>query len=229
MSNIKKISLGIGAFLFYFIIHDFVTLPFNILNIDFIKLPLLIRTIYFMVFDIFVITILFLIFKKEIISNFKDLKKNHKEYFEEYLKYWFLVLGLMIISNIFIGFFTDSIASNQDAINELFTKNPIYIIFSAVLIAPIAEELIFRLSLRYIIKNDWVYIIVSGLSFGLIHILSAESFMSELIYLIPYAIPGLIFAYVHTKSKNIFVPIGLHFIHNGFLISLKVFTSIFGW
>jgi uncharacterized protein len=229
MLNIKKISIGIGAFLFYFIVHDFAILPFNILNIDFIKLPLLIRTLYFMVFDIFVITILFLIFKKEIINNFIDLKKNHKEYFEKYLKYWFLALGLMIISNGIITMFTDSIAANQDAINELFTRNPIYIVFSAVLIAPIAEELVFRLSLRYIIKNDWAYIIISGLSFGIIHILSAENVMSELVYLIPYTIPGLIFAYVHTKSKNIFVPIGLHFIHNGFLMSLKVFTSIFGW
>jgi membrane protease YdiL (CAAX protease family) len=95
-----------------------------------------------MVFDIFVITILFLIFKKEIINNFIDLKKNHKEYFEKYLKYWFLALGLMIISNGIITMFTDSIAANQDAINELFTRNPIYIVFSAVLIAPIAEELV---------------------------------------------------------------------------------------
>jgi len=228
MKTIKNITIGISVILFFFIVNSIAILPFEILNIDYNKLPMYIKTIYLVFYDITIITVLFLIYLKRIKNDFTDFKKNNIYYLENYIKYWFIALGLMILSNALIMFFTDSIAGNQEAINELFNKNPFYIFFSAVLIAPITEEIVFRLSFRYIFKNDWLFIIMSGLSFGFIHILSAESILNELIFLIPYSIPGMIFAYVLVKSKNIFVPIGLHFIHNGFLMSLKVLSLIIG-
>ena len=34
-----------------------------------------------------------------------------------------------------------------------------------------------------------------------------EENLIDLLFIIPYSIPGFIFAYVYTKSKNIFIPI----------------------
>ena len=83
----------------------------------------------------------------------------------------------------------------------------------AIIFAPILEELVFRLSFRNMFKTDIIFIIASGLFFGFMHVSSPNSLL-ELIYIIPYSIPGIVFAYTLTKSKNIFVPISLHFVHN---------------
>lgn len=209
------------AFLIYFMVPFLITIPFEILKIDLDQVPYVIKTIYSLLGELVIALSIILIFIKELEIKFKDLKKNHEAYFNKYLKYWFIMLGLMAISNIIIGLFNSAGATNQNVIEELFVRNPIYIFMSAVIFAPIVEELLFRLSLRNVIKNDLVFMIMSGLLFGLIHIISAENIMSELIYLIPYSIPGFVFAYVLIKSKNIFVPIGIHFLHNGFLIAIQ--------
>ena len=83
--------------------------------------------------------------------------------------------------------------------------------------------------------------LVSGISFGFVHILSSLLVIvsnsieagnlvltgwTDLLYIIPYSIPGIIFAYTLVKSKNIFVPISLHMIHNGFLITIQLLTML---
>ena len=99
-------------------------------------------------------------------------------------------------------------------------KYPIYAIITAIFIAPITEELIFRLNFRNIFKNDLVFIIISGLAFGIMHFTGAKT-SEELLYIIPYSIPGFIFAYTLKKSNNIFVPISLHMIHNTLMVILQ--------
>jgi membrane protease YdiL (CAAX protease family) len=51
---------------------------------------------------------------------------------------------------------------------------------------------------------------------------SSYEHLTDLLFIIPYSIPGFIFAYVYTKSKNICIPISLHFIHNGIMMSLQI-------
>ena len=78
------------------------------------------------------------------------------------------------------------------------------------------------------ISNNIIYILTSGLVFGSLHVIGSLKNLYELVYIIPYSIPGFIFAYVYIKSKNIMVPITLHFIHNGILMSLQIFILLFG-
>ena len=54
------------------------------------------------------------------------------------------------------------------------------------------------------------------------HVISTLENLVDLLFIIPYSIPGFIFAYIYSKSKNIFVPISLHFIHNGIMMSLQI-------
>ena len=104
---------------------------------------------------------------------------------------------------------------------------PIYTFISAVIIAPFLEELVFRKSFRDMFSNNLLFIILSGLTFGAFHVIGSFETLFDLIYIIPYSIPGFVFAYTLSKSKNIFVPIGLHFLHNGILMALQTFLMLF--
>lgn len=220
--NDKKGLIGIGIFLFYFFVSQFQVLPFWVLNIDTTTLPEIVKVIYTLLVQVFLVLVIAYIFRKDLKKNFKDLKKNHKYYFSNYLKYWFLALGLMMLSNaIILMFEPGSIAGNEEVIRDMFSKTPIYTFISAVIIAPILEELVFRKSFRYMFSNDILFILASGLTFGAFHVIGSFETFFDLIYIIPYSVPGLVFAYVLIKSKNIFVPMGLHFLHNGILMSLQ--------
>lgn len=225
---LKQVGLAVCALLLYFLLPQFILVPFVLLEVELDKVPLILRVIYLIIGDLVLMAGIIYIFKEELKQKLLDLRLHHKEYFDKYLKYWFLALGLMMISNLIILIFTQVGASNQNTIEEILKKSPFYVFFSAVIFAPVVEELVFRLGLRYIFKTDWLFILMSGLLFGFLHIMNADNILNELIYLMPYSIPGFIFAYVLTKSKNIYVPMGLHFIHNGFLMAIQFIALIFG-
>ena len=58
---------------------------------------------------------------------------------------------------------------------------------------------------------------MSGLLFGIAHNLDVIG-KTDMIYIIPYGIFGSIFAYTYVKTKNIYVPMTFHFIHNTILV-----------
>lgn len=220
--NDKKSLIGIGVFLFYFFASQFQALPFWILGINTETLPEFVKIIYMIAFQIALIGIIAYIFRRDIKENLEDLKKNHQSYFKEYLKYWFIALGLMMLSNFIILILEPgSVAGNEEAVREMFNTTPIYTFVSAVAFAPLLEELVFRKSFRYMFSNDTLFILASGLVFGAFHVVGSFETFFDLIYIIPYSVPGLVFAYTLVKSKNIFVPISLHFLHNGILMSLQ--------
>ena len=67
-----------------------------------------------------------------------------------------------------------------------------------------------------------LFILLSGLVFGSMHVIGTCEHLIDLLFIIPYSIPGFIFAYCHVKSKNIFVPISLHLIHNSLMMILQI-------
>ena len=99
---------------------------------------------------------------------------------------------------------------------------------SAVFIAPVLEELTFRQAFRNIFSNDKVFIIMSGLIFGGLHVVGNVNSPVDLLYLIPYCTPGFVFAYIMAKTDNVFVSMGLHFLHNGVMISLQILLMVLG-
>jgi len=227
--NHKEQLKGILALIVYLCYPYLIVIPFNIINYDTSKLSNTFITLYTVGAEIFVILLIILLFKKELIKQFNDFKKNKKKYFDKYFKFWFLLLILTMISNaIIMALNSGEIANNEEALNKLFTNNPIYVYFLSVLIAPVIEELVFRHSIRKIFKNDWLFIIISGLFFGFMHVLGQADKLSEYLYIITYSIPGFIFAYIYAKSKNIYNPISLHMFHNGIMICLQFLLLMFG-
>ncbi len=221
--NIKSILTGIGVILLYFISSSIYIDVLNLFGVDYNKLSITVKSIYLGFYELILTLIIVYIYKKDFIPNLKDFIKNNTKYFKEYIKYWFMMLGLMMIVNILITNFTTSLTSNnQQAIMENLKIAPIYTFVVTVFIAPVLEELVFRLSFRKIFyKNDILFIIISGLVFGSLHVLGSFNAPIDLLFIIPYSIPGFIFAYIYCNSKNICVSMSIHFIHNGIMLLLS--------
>ena len=135
----------------------------------------------------------------------------------------------MFVCNFAIALIFHRITSaNDETIRELFKIMPLYIILEAALIAPLTEELVFRQSIRYMIKNKWIFIITSGLVFGFMHILTSLESLADFLYIIPYSVPGCFFAYMLYEEDNVLVPISFHMIHNSMALILLVIAMLLG-
>lgn len=228
--TMKNVVQGVCALLIFLILPQFQTVPFELFNINLDSIPIFVKSLYLGIYEILMVALIALIYRNLLLEKWKDFKKNHKEYFNHYFKYWFLLLGLMMFSNFIIMLITKDTngAENQNQIMSMFEKAPIYTYIASVFLAPFLEEMVFRQSIRNMIpKWNILFILVSGFIFGGMHVLGATDFVQWL-YIIPYSIPGLVFAYVLTKTDNIFCTIGLHFVHNGILMSLQTILLIFG-
>lgn len=227
-NDFKNMLIGFGVILLYLIAslssYDFI----NAIGINYNNLSYLGKSICIICYELILTLIIIYIYRKDFIPNFKDFIKNIGKYLKKYIKYWFIILALMIFSNIIVTMFTTTnISNNQQTIIDSLKQFPIYTFVVTVLIAPVLEELVFRLSFRKIFPHtDILFIIFSGLIFGSMHVLGNCNSLVDLLFIIPYSIPGFIFAYTLKKSDNIFVPISLHFIHNGVMMILQLLILI---
>lgn len=214
--------IGIGVFLLYFLYQESASYIVDFLEAILGPFSLSVRVTILLILEFLLIVALFFIYKQRFIKDFKDFKNNFKIYMKKYMDYWAIAFALMVICNIVVvTLFPNSSATNQDAINIIFGKAPLYIIISSVIFAPIVEETTFRLSLRNIFQNDKVFIFISGIVFGSLHVINSFKGWTDLAYILLYSVPGFVFAYTLVKSKNIFVPISLHFFHNGIMMFIQ--------
>lgn len=220
--------LGILAIFIYFGFSYIQLGLLELFHIDYENMSLSFKVLYLIVTEAIEMGIILFLFRKKLKEDIKDLKKNHESYFKAYFKYWLFILAIMMISNIIIMFITENqTAGNEEAFRTVLSKSPIYAYFSGVIFAPIIEELIFRRSIRNIIPIDSLFIFVSGLVFGGLHVVTGYSGPLDLLYLIPYCTPGLVFAYILTKTDNVLVSASIHFMHNGILVAIQIFSYLF--
>ena len=223
MNDKKSITKGSLVILVYFILEFFTTLPLYLLNISYSSLDINSKVIYLLIYNLFTISIIFLILNKEMLKDFKNFKNNFKYYFKKYIKYWPILLGSMILANIIVqAIYPGSSAGNEDSFRRNFAAAPIYSFLSACLYAPLIEEMVFRMGFKKIFKNKYLFIGISGLIFGGLHVIGNVNTNLDYLYLLPYCIPGFILAYVYYDSDNIFTSLGIHFIHNLALLILQI-------
>lgn len=227
-NDFKFAIIGFMSILFYLTASSFPEIFFVLLKYDYNNLSETYKSVYLICYEFFILFMLISIYKDEFIKNFKDFLKNNKNYFKKYFKYWIIMIILMGLSNYIISFFTSTnISGNQQAIIELLKHHPIYTFILTVITAPFIEELVFRLSIRKIfLHSNILFIIISGLLFGSLHVIGNVETIADYLFIIPYSIPGFIFAYIYTKSDNICVPISLHFTHNGVMMLLQLLLLI---
>jgi len=100
------------------------------------------------------------------------------------------------------------------------------LIFTVLVFAPVAEELLFRVFLYGALRKRYgprSAISASALMFSVIHF--------NLFALLPVFILGLVLAYIYEKRQSIFAPMALHMAHNGlqflvFIMSRWVVSSV---
>ena len=106
-------------------------------------------------------------------------------------------------------------SQNQEVLNNLVTASlfdRVSLVIFTVIFAPFVEELVFRRAIFGFFEkvNIPLAILISGLSFGFIHVLSGDY-----IQLIIYGSLGVALAYTYYRSnKNIMAVIAIHMVYN---------------
>ena len=167
--------------------------------------------------------ILFFIYRKDLIKDFKDFIKNFGIITDVAIKYWVLGFALMILSNSLISALTPvNISENEQSVRAMISTTPVVAFFFICVFAPFIEEIIFRKSFKDALHNKWLFIIMSGIVFGLLHVISSINSFYDLLYIIPYSLLGLFFALTYYETNNIFSTIFVHFSHNLLLLIINI-------
>lgn len=225
--KIKEIIKFILIFLLYLLYSDIIIIILTKLGVNIKVLPNNLKIAIMFLINLSLMIMLFIFYSKSIKENLKDLKLNFKSYIKDNFKYYVIGLLIMIISNIIISFFIEGNSTNETLIREYINIMPIYMIFSSCIYAPFTEEMVFRKSLRNCFNNKVLYILLSGLIFGSMHLLSASNLV-ELVFLIPYSSLGCVFAYMYYKTNNIFVPMTFHMVHNTIIVLNYILVFVIG-
>ena len=133
----------------------------------------------------------------------------------------------MSIINSIIMFITPSdVANNEELVRGLIDKFPLYGFFSAALVAPFVEEIVFRKTFKDIIKNKYLLLIICGLTFGTIHVIESYTKITDLLYIFSYGVFGSVFAYIYYKTNTVFTSMFFHFIHNTMLVLIYFVSNV---
>ena len=210
--NTKKIALAVILILVYF---SYFILG-NLIHVNENIAPYIAISFYLLMI---VLSIIF--FKDLLDNNFKMFRTNFKAYYQNLIGkvgiYYLVYLGVAMVVAFILR---DATSANQQAGEEL----PILLsVPLAILYAPLVEETIFRGCIRRFIKNDKVFIIVSGIAFGLVHtIFSESSILTAIIQAIPYATMGGFLAYLYVKTNNICTNMAFHAFHNTLAVIVTI-------
>ncbi len=217
-----KSLITIGLIILLIIWNIIPIIILAILRIDIEKINPTSKVLISFISDILLLLTFILIYLKTIKKDFKNyFLHNFKKNITQSLSIWLIGLGIMYLSNIIIFFITNGqIAQNEEAVRKMIEQYPIYMTFQTIIYAPISEEIIFRKSIKDITNNKYIYICLSGLIFGGLHVITSISNPQELIHLIPYFALGCTFAYLYHKTDNIFSTITAHSIHNALALLL---------
>ncbi len=225
MKNIKNIiKLTILLIIFFNIgsiingIFSLIGIDFELLNIkDISYLDGLCETL------MFIIVILF--YRKDLTSDFYNFKENFNV--NMFFKLVAIFLGVKIGSAFLTGIISIIIgvnittSENQSLIDLFTSASPLIMLLSSTYLAPVVEEGIFRLGIRKIIKNNYLFIIISGLIFGLMHIFPTSLAIAEaLTYGVVYVAMGWVLSWIYVKTDNIWYGIIIHALNN--LLSMMI-------
>ena len=219
--NIKGLIIAIIIFTLFYFSAYFQLIPILIFNIKEVSGST--QVILSTFSNIVLLLILFLIFRKELIKEWKKFKNKCLENIDTGVKYWLIGLGTMMISNIIITFVLNlDQAANEQAVQEMISSLPWLMVINAGIIAPCTEEIVFRKCFKKAFPNKWIFIILSALVFGSLHVITTMTSPLELLYIIPYGALGASFAMMYQKTETIYTSVAMHMFHNTALTILSI-------
>jgi membrane protease YdiL (CAAX protease family) len=222
--KINNFLFFIALFILYAIYSSVIILLLQKIGINITKFNEHTKNLYLIVIDASLMFITYLLYRRENNSDLGKYGRNFRKFFLIGLKWWVIGVVLMIASNLIIHvLYPAANATNEDAVQSMLKEAPIYTAFTACIFAPFMEEMMFRKSLQKVFKSNTLFILASGLLFGLAHTMVSTS-TQDMVYIIPYALFGCIFAYTYVKTNDIFVPMTFHIIHNTILIVISLIS-----
>ena len=127
----------------------------------------------------------------------------------------------MIVSNVTLSLLFNSTSRNEEIVQSMINTSPLLMFINACLLAPFIEEMVFRKGFKDCFTNKYLFIILSSLSFGLLHVVSADS-LGTFLFFIPYSLLGSSLAYMDYKSDSVIPSIIFHTLHNSFLVLISI-------
>ena len=217
---IKSIIVFIGFYYAYFLQY----IPVYLFQIDMSKLSnnwnIIVELSCFSEICCFII--LLLLYRKDLIEEFKIFRKDPLKNLDTGLSCWLSGLLIMGIANfILANFFHSGGANNEEAVQNLIQALPWLMGIDICIIAPFVEEIVFRKTPKDVIKNKKGYVFLSGLLFGLAHVMGQANNIIDWLYIIPYGAMGASFALAYSKTDTIYTSMTFHFIHNTLLFTLS--------
>ncbi|MDD4187688.1 MAG: CPBP family intramembrane metalloprotease [Bacilli bacterium] len=150
----------------------------------------------------------------EIKEMFNKFKKKPAKNLKKNLIIWMIGFILMMVANyIIIIIIPEGSITNEILVREMYSKYLIASFISFIIIVPMIEEIVFRLSFNNI-SNKYLYLISSSLVFSVLHSLGSINNLISIIYILPYLILGITFGLVYYRSENVFDSISIHSLHN---------------
>ncbi len=233
------ISILIYYFLFNIFARILLIVIYPLFDTSYQGFSSLINASYNMIIYVSIAIPLVILNKDYLIKDYKRINDTDK-----FAKFLIVAAILMFVTNLVSSVLQNLIVSgtsvNEQNIQEIYQDKFAYVIMfpQVVLLAPLVEELIFRKSFYNLFKNKYLFLIISTLIFGFMHVTSTyttliktysieKSLYLTFGYAIPYLASGLFFGLIYLKSnRNIYTSITCHLLNN-FLASILSAIIIF--
>lgn len=218
--NILKLLFSI---LLFFVIGTFTRNLLNIVNIN-VDSEMNIILVQ-LISSIIILLVLGILYYKELKKDLKIFKNKLSKNIILIIKLFLLFLVVKfivsVISALLMYIFNLEMYSatsvNQELIETYIKRAPIIMAISTSFLAPIYEEILFRLGFKKVFGNNIFFVLISGTLFGLLHVFPLEEGITlslGIIQSISYVTMGILLAYVYKKYNNIYYSIGIHFLNN---------------
>lgn len=219
--NVKNIFKLIISFVLFFNLSLVIAYIFKLVGINYSDFNYIDYACLNTFIELIMFVVVILFYKKYLKKDLVLFKLNKKDYIKKIVSYFLIFLvvkyGVAIFSSLLLVMLgSDLVTSeNQEAVVNLAKKLPFMMMISTSLLAPFVEEGIFRLGIRKVINNKYLFILVSGLIFGFMHIFPTElPLYVALIESLNYVTMGLLLAYIYNETDNIYVVVIIHALNN---------------
>ena len=173
--------------------------------------------------NIVLFIILVIMYRKDLVREWKIFKEKSWHNIDIGIKCWLVGLfGMMAFNIILNTIFKANGAINEQAVQKMITAFPWLMLVNGGIIGPFIEEVTFRKAFKDVFKTKWLFIIFSGVVFGLMHVVSSFTSFSNFLYFIPYSSLGIAFCYAYYKTDSIYTSAFLHIFHNTSLILFSI-------
>ena len=219
--NVKNIFKLIISFVLFFNISLVITYIFKLVGINYSDFNYIDYACLNTFIELIMFVVVLLFYKKYLKKDLVLFKLNKKDYIKKIISYFLIFLivkyGVALFSSLLLVMLgSDLVTSeNQESVVTLAKTLPFMMMISTSLLAPFVEEGIFRLGIKKVINNKYLFILVSGLIFGFMHIFPTElPLYVALIESLNYVTMGLLLAYIYNETDNIYVVVIIHALNN---------------